>query len=391
MKLLTFLDEHICPQTLPTEKCRLEDAGLRVAAQDLHNLYDCPRYNESLRDGFAVCGAGPYVLIDHEAYAGNTSQTQLSEGKACAIMTGGLVPIGAEKVVPKECARRVGNRLTLLPTLTTPSFIRTKASQKEKGALLVRRGETFTVNHLAMLANAGYSEVPVVQEPKVAIFSTGSELKDIGVELAPGQKTASNGLALSCLVKTFGGNPTNCGVLADTREALSVFLGDIQHHDYNIIVATGGMGPGRYDLMEECFVEAGGKVVTVSLPLLPGKSCLVGFLGKSIFYGFPGTPSALRPLFTELVAPTLLRMQGVMEEFPKSLEVSLVSDVHVRPAEVPSLWGGRLLEQAGQLCVKALDRDEIDTSAYIIIPPRVSLLKAGSRVWVHSTESSFFL
>lgn len=391
MKLLTFLDEKVCPQILPTEKCPLEDAGMRVAAQDIHNLYDCPRYDESLRDGFAVCGIEPYVLMEHEAYAGNTVQTQLLAGQVCAIMTGGLVPLGADKVVPKEWANLIGPKVTLLAPLDAPSFIRKKGSQKEKGELLIKKGECLSVDHLALLANAGYSSVSVVQKPRVAILGTGSELKDVGVTLVTGQKTASNGLVLSHLVQDFGGTPNNCGVVADTREALIAFLHDIQHQEYNIIVATGGMGPGRYDLMEECFVEAGGEVITVTLPLLPGKSCLVGFLGRAIFYGFPGTPSALRPLFTELVAPTLLQMQGVVGDFPKSLEVTLVGDVYAREAEVPSLRGGQLLEKEGALVVRALGREEMNPSAYIIIPPKTSQLKSGDKVWVHSTGRSFFL
>lgn len=388
MKLLTFLDAKVPSSVLPEEKCRLEDATMRVAAQDIYNLYDSPSYDESLRDGFAVCGAAPYLLMEHEAYAGNTSQAQLMAGQACAIMTGGLLPLGAEKVIPKENACLNGQYLT--PTLApVPTFIRKKGSHKKKGALLMRKGETFVINHLAMLANAGHSSVPVTQKPQVAIFSTGSELKNVGEPCAAGQKIASNGLVLSHLVKKFGGSPINCGVLGDCRDVLTTFLGEIQDQDHNIIIATGGMGPGRYDLMEECFIAAGGRVVTLSLPLLPGKSCLVGFLGSSIFYGFPGTPSALRPLFTEIVAPVLLQMQGVVEDFPKSIEVTLVGDIAVRPADVPSLWGGQLMVKNGEIMVKTLDREECETSVYIIVPPRVSFLKSGEKVWVHSIDRDF--
>lgn len=390
MKLLTFLDERICPQVLSPEKCSLEDAEMRVVAQDLHNPSDCPRYDESLRDGFAVCGAGPYLLLDYEAYAGNTAQFQLCAGQACAIMTGGLVPLGADRVIPNESTKREGKYLIALPGLKASSFIRKKGSHKKKGDILVRGGESLTANHLALLADAGIAQVAVTEKPKVAIFSTGSELKDPGTPLLPGQKTASNGLVLSQLVKKFGGQPTNCGVVADSRQALTSFLSSLKEQHYNVIVATGGMGPGRYDLMEECFAKAGGQIVTVSLPLLPGKSCLVGFLGTSIFYGFPGTPSAVRPLFTELVAPPLLQMQGLGGGFPKSLEVTLMGDIEVRPAEVPSLWAGKLIEEAGQLRVKALDRSEIDSSVYIIIPPQTSLLRGGQQVWVHSTERAFY-
>lgn len=391
MKLLSCLEKKVCPKPLLSENCSVEQANNRVVAEDIFTLYDMPRYDESLRDGFAICGEGPYALLKHEAYAGNTEQVTLHSGEACTIMTGGLLPLGADKVVPKEWAQCDQQQLSHLSPPHAPNFIRKRGSHNKKGVLLIPKGQLLDVDHVALLANAGFATVPVVQKPKVALFATGNELKSVGVTLQAGQKTASNGLVLSHLVQDFGGNPSNCGVLEDTREALAAFLHTIEKHRYNIIVATGGMGPGRYDLMEECFVNAGGHVVTTSLPLLPGKSCLVGFLGETLFFGFPGTPSALRPLFTELVAPALLQMQGIEQTFPHSIEVPLSGPIHARQAEVPSLRGGRLLMDNGCLVVRSTGKQELSPTVYIIIPPHTSELKDGDMVWVHSVGRTFSL
>ncbi len=392
LDILQFLNKELNPPPLDSETCALQDCAGRVSAADLFSAFAVPHYDESTRDGYALGAVSAdvtvgYKLIEDEAFAGNTKTIRLLPGQACHVMTGGMIPYGAVRVVPRELVTVARDGVFNVFDLSSlPVFIKKAGADIAKGALLVKQGTPLQPDHLALLAQSGYRQVEVYRRPLVGFFSTGSELIDVGSKPAPGQKVASNRYLLQQLCRSFGANVHDLGIVDDNQERLTEFVRNLSDKKFDLLISTGGMGPGKYDLLEKVFTESGGRMMTNSLPLAPGKSTLVGWLQDSLFFGLPGTPSAIRPLFTELVSPALLSLQGLTTPFPQTGRAILQTPLDIKKGGQLSLRPGKLEFQGITRIVRLVEDGEV-ANCYILLFPERGSLHAGTVVQVHETRS----
>jgi molybdopterin molybdotransferase len=371
------------------EDVPLEEALLRLPVESLRAGRPLPGYDQSTRDGFVIVGAGlpsgdeSTFRIEGEIRAGTTGRHTVRPATACRIMIGGLIPARGARVLPQEDCRERDGILSVANAVLQrrATFIRRKGSEIRRGRVVVPAGTSILPDHQVLLAAAGHSRVLVHCRPRVAFFCTGSELVASAAEVEDGLKVSGNRYLLHGLIRLSGGLPRYLGTAADSYEDLAAALGRIDRDATEVIITTGGMGPGRYDLLEQAFAAAGGEVVYRSLSVRPGKATLFGRLGPSLFFGLPGPPPAVRVLFHELVGPALLLLQGMRKGGPQGIKASLQEEVVLKEKGVLNLKGG--IRKGGS--VRLAGKVEVPDCS-ILFPGHRMRFKQGEMVEVHPVD-----
>ncbi len=377
---------------LPGEVVVLHEARQRIVVCGVNAVTPRPAFDESTRDGYVIphpAGASTdgtvhrYAIVD-EIPAGRPSLKILASGTACRIMTGGCVPKGAVRVVPfEECVEQNGSVVIANHALLAlETFIKKTGSEIARGELLVPAGEVLQADHLALLASCGMHSVAVAARPVVGYVCTGSELTAPAEELGIGQKVSSNSFLLSGLLASVGARPVNMGLIKDSEQELLDLFARVGADQPDVLLTTGGMGPGKYDLVEKTFVAAGGRVLFNALAVRPGQSVLFGLLGRTLLFGLPGPPHAVRTLLHELVGPALLAIQGKKDPWPKMIAAHVLHRVQMKPHRVLRLKDAVLVLQDGRCSVRFAERLEVP-NCLILLEAGRSTYREGELVQVH--------
>jgi molybdopterin molybdotransferase len=373
-----------------SEVIALNAARQRISYKAIVAVTPQPTFNESTRDGYVIAfgadldeSTNEYEVID-EIPAGKPYLETLQSGTACRIMTGGCVPKGGLRVVPGEdCIEQNGTVIITERSLQRKeTFIRKASSEIAEGELLVPSGTALQGGHLALLATCGIHAVEVAVRPLVGFACTGSELSATSEGLGIGQKVSSNSFLIEGQLASVGGRSVNMGIIKDTEQELLDLFAKVTTDDLDVLITTGGMGPGKYDLVERVFAEAGGEVFFNSIAMRPGKAVLFGVLGRTLFFGLPGPPYAVRTLLNELVGPALLAMQGVVGSWPKEVQAHLLHQVSIKRNDVLRLKDGVLTFSEGKCLVRFAERLEIP-NCFVMLPPGRLHYDEGALVEVH--------
>lgn len=369
----------------------LDQAEGRIAATTLAAPLPVPAFARSAMDGFAVrsrdlAGATPaapaQLPVKGEIAAGTTDIRRLDPGQARRIMTGGAIPPGADQVVPQERCREEGGIL-FIPNPGRPGLhIRAKGTDCAKGQAIVRAGRRIAPEHLPLLAEAGLDQIPTHRPPRVGILCTGSELLAPGATPLDGQIIGGNRFLLAALIRRAGGETVDLGLVADRRDATLAALAEADLAGLDLLITTGGMGPGKYDLMETVLARREARVFYRALRVRPGKATVFALLGPTPLFALPGPPPAVRILFNETVAPALAKAQGLTRPLPKPLRARLTAPLFLRKAGMLNLKGGVLAWSRNGLTVRPAARAE-PISAVILIPPHRRRIAVGETVTIH--------
>ncbi len=372
------------------EKVATGDAMGRIVGDRVTAAVDHPAGAESLRDGYVLCPPGKregeQVLfrVVGEIAAGSDPFRTLLSGSACRIFTGALVPAGGERVVPQEQCRRLGEMVAVAGDAMTGkrTYVRDQGSDIARGAALLERGARVSVDHLVTLSSAGVETLVVARRPRTAFFCTGSELVAAGDPLADGRKLSVNTLLLRHLLPRYGAEVVEQRLVADKVEAVAGIFARVARGDIDLAVTTGGMGPGKYDLVQQAFVDAGGTVMFDHLPMLPGRSILCGLLGATLVVALPGPPYAVRTLIHELVGPLLLLQQGATDYRPGGIEAMLSESCRLRAGDLLQVKAG-VLTFAGSTCTVRPAASSETVSCFMLFPPGREEFLPGTVIEVH--------
>jgi len=298
---------------LKTETVALAEAHGRILAKALHADRDYPALERSLRDGYAVKAKDvPGTLkVGGEVRAGDLEQPPLRDGEAFEIMTGAPVPAGADAVVMVEHATRSGDRVQIQQTAEAGQFINRRGAEAAAGALLVDAHTKLDASHVAALAAAGWTLVPVFAKPRVAILATGDEIVALEDQPAPHQIRNSNSYMLAALVRASGGEPTILPVAHDTKEELLPLLKTGMGCD--LLIVTGGVSAGKYDLVKPALRELGAEFRFERVRIQPGQPTAFGVANGKPLFGLPGNPGSSLITFQLFAQPVLEMLAGVRD------------------------------------------------------------------------------
>lgn len=385
-------------QVLPTatEAIDLEGALARVTAADLTARLPQPPFRQSLRDGYVVAPetgeAGVEYLypICGTVRAGDMEETVISPGQALRIMTGAMVPMGGVRVIPQEACieDRYMVRIPAAAMKGASTHIEEQGCELAAGEVVVAAGTLLQPEHIGLLATTGWQHIDVYRRPRVGFFCSGSELVETGTEPLPGQKISSNHHLLNGLIRRYGGEPCYQGMVTDSRSALAETFAGLPAASFNLVISTGGMGPGKYDLIEQAFQKAGGEVIYNHLDLTPGKNSLFGRLGDTLFFGLPGPPTAVHALLTAVVGPVLMQMQGIRCPYPETIGAYLSQPVTIRRPGIMQLRGGILSHENGRCLVRIAGKFE-PPSCYLVFDADRKTYEQGELIKVLLTATPF--
>ncbi len=379
---------------LSCEQVSLAESLGRFSVNALTALAPLPGYDQSLRDGYAIGRAGvaeaqdspdSFQIVD-EVAAGDTRKLVLQPGQAIRVMTGGLLPAHCVAVVPHEVCSVVGGKNLTVPLLfQKKSFIHVRGSELAQGQVVAPKGVSISPEHMILLAGVGYSTVQVVRKPHISFFCTGSELVSSSDEKRAGKKFSANKPLLQSLIMRAGAEFQDQQTVVDDPGAVTETMLEMAQAGCDILISTGGMGPGKFDLIEETFCRAGGKVLYRSIHLRPGNSTLFGILGNTLFFGMPGPPPAVYLLFNELIRPAILKLQGAKQCRPRKLRVFLTEELSFPKRGLPRLKGGMLSLKEGKCLVRPAKRMEA-ANCYIYCPASRRQMRTDEMVTVHLLE-----
>jgi molybdopterin molybdotransferase len=302
---------------LGREMAHILDGLGRVLAGDISAGEDVPSIDISAVDGFAVSHASldgasrdkPVALnIIGESPAGRPCGAAVGPGEAVRIMTGGVVPDGADVVVKKEDAEDRGHCVACWSNPGRGGNIRLRGEAFKRGDVVLSAGDLIGPVEVCELASLRRAYVHVYQKPVVAIMSTGDELSDFHESSSPGKTMCSTLYGLAAQVLETGAVPLLLGIAPDNSIEQQAMLSEGLRAD--VVITSGGLSKGKYDFVRETFQSMGVDIKFRNIAMKPGKPAVFGAINGTLIFGFPGNPSATMISFEQFVKPALLKMMG---------------------------------------------------------------------------------
>lgn len=375
------------PDWMATEPVVLTESISRILREDVLSDADSPRFDKAIRDGFAVqfedLEEVPAVLpVIGESRAGAAADVTVQRGQCCEIMTGAPLPPGANAVVMVEHTDRLSpGSVRIKKSVRENEGLLRQGAEARKGDKVLNAGRRIALADIGLLAGVGKASVMVSKKPRVAIIATGDELVEVRENPQPGQIRNSNGYTLYTQVLEAGAAPSLLGIgrdnLEDLREKIRTGL------EYDILLVSGGVSMGKYDLVENVFAEYGVEVLFDKIAMKPGKPTVFGHRGQTYVFGLPGNPVSTIVSFHMFVRPLILFLLKAESTNPKILEAKLDAPAKCDPeraALVPALVrfeGGqyriRTAPWKGSSDLVGLSR----ANALIMIPRREGTLEPG--------------
>ena len=385
-----------------TEEVELLEARGRVLAEEVKAERDQPPFDRATRDGFAVRAGGSVELaglrVVGEVRAGERwAGAAVGAGEAVAIMTGAPMPEGADAVVMVEHVREAEGRVFVEDgrRLEAGENVVRRGLEAREGEAVLPVGTWLDAAEIALAASCGRPTLAVYARPMVAIVATGDELVELDGKPEPWQIRNSNSYALAALVEGAGARPGSLERARDMREEVRERVAEGRMWD--LLLFSGGVSMGKYDLVEEVLGEFGAEFFFTGVRMQPGKPVVFGQLParegsgggpECLFFGLPGNPVSTEVTFHCFVRPLLRVMAGAAWEGPRFVEARLAEDtpgrpglMRVLPARLSSKRGRpevRLVgwEGSGDLAANAR------ANCYAVLPGDVEGFRAGDGISV---------
>ena len=374
---------------LRRENIEIEQAFGRILAEPVLADRDYPPFNRSTRDGFAVRAAdapapGARLECIGELRAGGVFEGEVGLGQCVEIMTGAGVPSGADAVVMIEHTRRNGRMITLDREAKLGDHIVPHGSESRAGTLLVAAQSRIGYVEMALAAQAGATRLTVFTPPRVAILSTGDEVVDARTPPGPLQVRNSNGISLEVLARTAGAQPIQLGNAPDEKNALRKSIE--RGLEADILVLSGGVSMGKYDLVEQVLADLGAEFHFTGVAIRPGRPAVFATCRNKLVFGLPGNPVSTMVTFELFVLPAIDLLGGALPRPVPVFRAKLATParekgpmVHFLPARIE--WEGREAratqlrwQGSGDIVALAL------ANGFLVIGPERPEIEAGE--WV---------
>ncbi|HEX7057162.1 MAG TPA: gephyrin-like molybdotransferase Glp [Bacilli bacterium] len=387
-----------CVQQLETIEVALAEAEGMHLAENVIAPAPLPHFARSGMDGFAIRSADiqtassehPVLLeVIDNIPCGAAPNKAVLPGTAARTMTGAMVPDGADAVIMLEMTEERNKDgkayIAVRRSIAKGDNVSLAGSEIAQGELLMEAGRRIGAGEISLLAAFGYSRVKVHRRPVVAVLSTGTELLEVAEPLVPGKIRNSNAPMLAALIREEGGVARLAGKipddLAQAKRKLAELFGQA-----DLVITTGGVSVGDYDIMTDLFNEWSGTMLFNKVAMRPGSPTTVGVLHKKLLFALSGNPGACHAGFKLFVLPALRGMQGQKQPQLPIVDAYLAAD-YPKVNGFRRYLRGRFQYQNGQIFVVPIGSDKSsvmvsikDAECLIMIPPGGTGMRAGDPV-----------
>jgi molybdopterin molybdotransferase len=388
---------------LPLEKLNILAAQSRVIGEDIIAGRNIPPADNSAMDGYAVrhtdtanaAAENPVILkIIEDIPAGKVPRKKVNKGEAARIMTGAIIPGGADAVIRQEDTRKNGQNVSIFVSAEKGRDIRFAGEDVKKGELVIHRGTLLRPAQIGMLASLGHSLVSVYRRPHVAIMATGDELVNIHKDPPAGKIINSNSYALAAQVLACGGVPVMMGITRDKKSALLKKFKKALSAD--LIISSGGVSVGDFDFVKDVMGEMGNSMHFWQVAMRPGKPLAFGAIESVPLFGLPGNPVSVMVSFEQFVRPCLLKMQGHTKLFHPTIKAISKQEIkknagikHFIRAIVRKEKDKYIAVTTGEQGSGIL-KSMVLANALIVVEENDTFIKKGAEVKVQLLDDSLF-
>ena len=381
-----------------SERVPVREALGRVLAQEIVPSINVPGHDNSAMDGFAVRFADLKNETELKqigsALAGKPFAQAVNAGECVRVMTGAVMPKGADTVVVQEVCKaavdNAGTRISIPPGQRVGQNVRAAGEDLKAGVPVLEPGRLLSAADIGLIASLGQGEVEVRRRLRVAFFSTGDELVSVGSELKEGQIYDSNRYTLHGMLRRLGVEIIDMGVVRDDPALLEAAFRKAAA-EADAIITTGGVSVGEADFVKQLMAKLG-EVLFWKIAMRPGRPMAFGKVGKAYLFGLPGNPVAVMVTFYQFVRDALLFLGGRAPE-----EIPMLSAISAQPIrKVPGrteyqrgvvyregeTWKVRTTGQQGSGVLRSMS----EANCFIVIEHARGSVQAGEAVQVQLFE-----
>lgn len=387
--------QHLLDAITPVaaiEQVSLLDALGRILADTLHSPCDVPPHDNSAMDGYAVCcddlKNNDTLTLIGKSFAGQPFQGELTSGSCVRIMTGALIPQGANAVVMQEHTEAQDQQIRFLRDVTLGDNIRRAGEDIMQGADVLQPGDKLCAADIGLLASLGIAQVNVFQRVRVAIFATGDELVEPGIPLQTGQIYNSNRYTLHCVLQKMGVEIIDLGTLPDDPERLKQTLLHASTAA-DLVLTSGGVSVGEADFIKSILQQIG-TIDFWKVAIKPGKPFAFGRVQQAYFCGLPGNPVSALATFYLLVRPLIETLAGGQASPINCYQAITDQRLKKSQGRMDFQRGILYTDPQGQLHVQSTGSQGSgilssmsQANCFIVLPQQSGTVEAGSTVQVH--------
>lgn len=289
----------------------------KILAQDIIATRNLPAFSNSAMDGYVVSKIAKSYKITHTILAGDIPPHTIPQGECYKIMTGAKTPSNALAVIPFENAILEDGEMKPIQEIKAQANIKLEGEECKKGETLLHKGERLTYRSLSLIASQGIASLQVFLPLKIAIYSSGDEVVELGGSAGEQQIYNVNALAYHSLLSSYGFSPSYQGILSDDLNKIS---NEIERFgEFDVVFTSGGASVGEADFFEKALLSMGAEILFHGINLKPGRPMLVAKMAKTYIFSLPGNPlSGLLNLIT-LALPSLFALSGASSFLPCSI------------------------------------------------------------------------
>jgi len=376
----------------------------RVCGENVIASRTIPFADNSAMDGYAArysdikdaTAQNPVALkVVENIPAGKIPQKKLKKGEASRIMTGAVIPAGADVVIRQEDTRKTRDSVFISAAAKKGLNIRSAGEDVKKGELVIPKGAVIGPAQIGLLASLGRKQIRIHAQPRVAILSTGDELVDISHNPPAGKIVNSNSYALAAQVLACGGIPIMLGIARDNKQALRNKLQKSLGAD--VIVSSGGVSVGDYDFVKDILSEKGNNLYFWQVAMRPGKPLVFGDIKGVPLFGLPGNPVSVMVSFEQFVRPSLLKMQGHTNIFRPEIKARCLDEIQKKPGLKYFIRGIVRRKDDNYTVVTTGDQGSgilksmVMANGLIVLEENVTNIEKGTEVRVQLLDHWFFI
>ena len=322
------------------ETIPIRDGLNRILADNIKSNINVPSARNSAMDGYAINKKDipnkntNRLKIIGKSLAGNPFTKSIKKGECVRIMTGAVMPSGADTVVIQEhISLSNSNTEIIIDNDTQPEAnVRQAGEDISKDSKVLFKGKNLAPADIGLLASLGLPKIPVIRKLKVAFFSTGDELRSIGEKLIDGEVYDSNRYTLHAMLSRLNVEIIDMGVIKDNKKLLSNAFNEAEEKA-DLLITSGGVSVGEADYVKDV-LENKGNINFWKVAIKPGRPLTFGNLGNTIFFGLPGNPVSVMVTFYQFVQPAIKKLSGDISNLPLTLKVLSTSKLKKKPGRV---------------------------------------------------------